>query len=77
MKKRITTSLIATAILLTVVAAPAAAVEPAELSEARNAYLIAQLEIAERAQELLLAELHMLNGPYDNVSDDVWNVERW
>lgn len=77
MKKRITTSLAAAAIALATGSTPAAAVEPAELSDARSAYRIAQLEIAERAQELMLAELRTLNGPYDNMSDVAWDVERW
>ncbi len=78
MNKRITTSFIAIVMALVSLAAPAAAVETAELSAARDAYRLSQLEIAEQQQELMLAELREVNGPYKNVRDEFsWAVERW
>lgn len=78
MNKRITTSLIAIAMALVSLAAPAAAVESAELSDALHAYRLFELEIAEQQQELLLADLREVNGPYDNVRDEFSSaVERW
>ncbi|MDX2342860.1 MAG: transglycosylase SLT domain-containing protein [Acidimicrobiia bacterium] len=72
------TTLIAATMALLSLASPAAAVEPTELSDVRNAYRQSQLEIAEQNQELLLAELRLLNGPYDNVRQELdWAVERW
>ncbi len=77
MKKRIITI---AAMLLAVasVATPAAAVETLELRQALDAYRIEQTAVAEANQERLLAELRLLNGPYDNVTDEFrWDVERW
>ena len=76
--KRIITTLMATVIALAVIATPATAVETPELREARTAYLNEQAAIAEAHQEELLAELRLLNGPYDNVTGEFrWAVERW
>ena len=76
--KRITTTLIAAAIALVSVAAPAAAVETLEHRNASNNYRTEQLAIAEANQAALLAELRMVNGPYDNISTEFdWEVERW
>jgi len=70
--------ILAMAMALVSLAAPAAAIEPVELSDALNAYRLSQLQIAELQQELLLAELRETNGPYDNLHDEFsWAVERW
>ena len=76
--RRITTTLIAAAIVLGSLAAPAAAVETHELRDALSTYRAEQLAQAEAKQEALLAELRLVNGPYDNVGDEfAWEVERW
>lgn len=56
----------------------AAAVETPEFAEAVNAYRLAQQERAEQRQELILAELRIVNGPYGDVGREFsWAVERW
>jgi hypothetical protein len=76
--KRTTTILIAAMIALASMATPAAAVETIDLRQARDAYRAEQLAIAEAAQELLLAELREINGPYEDIrSEFSWEVERW
>jgi hypothetical protein len=76
--RKSTTTLVAAVIAFASVATPAAAVETIDLREARDAYRTEQLAIAEAAQEVLLAELRELNGPYDNVTSRYsWDVERW
>ncbi len=74
MKKTLITLLIA-ATAMAATAAPAAAIETAEFRAAREAYLTAQ---AEEAQRALLEDLRAVNGPYDNDRDEFsWAVERW
>jgi len=76
--KRTITITVAMLIAMTALAGPASAVETPELSQARTSYLNEQAAIAEAQQEMLLAELRELNGPYDNVTNEFrWNVERW
>ncbi|MCP3993566.1 MAG: lytic transglycosylase domain-containing protein [bacterium] len=76
--RRITTSLIAAAIALTSMASPAAAAETLELHDALSTYRAEQAAIAEAKQEALLAELRIVNGPYDNITTEFdWAVERW
>ncbi|MDJ0663254.1 MAG: transglycosylase SLT domain-containing protein [Acidimicrobiia bacterium] len=76
--KRIIIILTATLITMTAAAGPAAAVETPELQEARSAYLSEKAAVVEAEQELLLAELRKVNGPYDNIADEFrWAVERW
>lgn len=74
--KRTITLLIAAALLAT--ASPAVAAELPELSDAINLYRHTQQELAEARQELLLAELRAINGPYDDANTEfTWAVERW
>ncbi len=76
--KRTLTFLMATLVALMATAGPAVAVETPELRQARSAYLSELAAIAEAEQELLLAELRELNGPYDNITSEFrWTVERW
>ena len=76
--KRLIIILAATLITMTAAAGPAAAVETPELRQARSAYLNERAAIAEAEQELLLAELREVNGPYDNITNEFrWAVERW
>ena len=68
----------AAAIALISVAPPATAVETLEHRDASNTYRTEQLAIAEAQQAALLAELRMVNGPYDNIGTEFdWAVERW
>lgn len=76
--KRTAITLIAAAIAFTSMATPASAVETAVLRQARDDYRAEQLAIAEAEQEILLAELRKINGPYDNRRREFgWDVERW
>lgn len=78
MNRSTKTTLIATAIAFTSMATPAAAVETVELRQARDNYRSEQLAIAEAEQEVLLAELRKINGPYaDARGEFTWDVERW
>jgi hypothetical protein len=71
-------TLLAAATLVVVTGAPALAVQPPELAEPLTAYRLAQAEIAERRQAELLAELRLVNGPYDDSNPEFsWSVERW
>lgn len=73
--KRITITLVIAAIVSAYLAAPAAAVETLELRAARDAYVTAR---SEAAQAEFLAELRLVNGPYDNRNSEfTWQVERW
>ena len=78
-KLRIQTAmLLAAATFAAAPATPVAAAEPAELADALSAYRLTQREIAELEQERLLAELRVVNGPYDDKSAEfTWAVERW
>ena len=76
MRRRITTTLIAVALIA--LATPVAATEPSELADALNSYRLTQLQMGEQRQEQTLAELRLANGPYDNASAEfTWAVERW
>lgn len=78
MKLKPISTLLAAATLVVTAAAPALAAEPPELAEPLTAYRLAQSEIAERRHTQLLAELRLVNGPYDNNSPEFsWAVERW
>ncbi|MEA2002813.1 MAG: transglycosylase SLT domain-containing protein [Actinomycetota bacterium] len=77
-RNRAITVLLSVAILATLLAAPAAADEPAELAEARAAYRLTLQQASELEQQQRLAELRRVNGPYDNTgSEFAWIVERW
>jgi hypothetical protein len=67
---------IAVAIIATTQTAAIAAIQPDEMADALDEYRLAVLEAAELEQQRLLAELHRLNGPYDN-GDFPSAVERW
>jgi hypothetical protein len=59
-------------------APPASAIETPEFAEAVGTYRLSRSEQAKLSQEQLLAELRIVNGPYDNVSGEfAWAVERW
>jgi hypothetical protein len=73
-----TVLLIAAATFITAFATPATAVETTELAEALDAYRITQREMVEFEQAQLLAELRIVNGPYDDSNTEfAWAVERW
>ena len=74
--KQIIRMLILAALLAATPTAALAAIQPAEMAEALEAYRLAEQEAAELEQEQLRAELHRLNGPYDN-SEFAAAVERW
>ena len=70
--------LIAAVTFITTTGAPATAVETTELADALNAYRTTQRELAELQQAQVLAELRIVNGPYDaSTSEFAWAVERW
>ena len=75
MKQTIRTSIVA-AILVAAPSTAMAAIQPAEMAEAQQAYRVAVQEAAELRQKAQLAELRQLNGPYNN-SEFAWDVERW
>jgi hypothetical protein len=76
LKHLIAAGVVATASLLPISAA--SAVETPEFAEAVNTYRLTRLKEAELRQEQLLAELRLVNGPYDNISGKfAWAVERW
>ncbi len=74
-----TLSTVLLAVALTAAAAsPALAVQPAELAGPLNAYRLQQSEVAVQHQAELLAELQLVNGPYDDATPEFsWVVERW
>ncbi len=70
--------LVAIAMLILLQANPAAAIETAAMREAREAYRMEHLAMLDAIREAELAELRLINGPYDNVSSEFpWKVERW
>jgi len=70
--------LLAAIFLATTLATPAAAVATAELADALNAYRTTGRELAEQRQAELLANLRIVNGPYDDSNAEfTWAVERW
>jgi hypothetical protein len=67
---------IATASILHLPAA--AAVETPEFAEAVSAHRLAPREQAEHRQAEFLAELRLLNGPYEEYEGEfIWAIERW
>jgi hypothetical protein len=71
-------ALIAATIFSTSASAPAAATETAEFAEALGAYRTIQREMAEQKQAELLADLLIVNGPYDDITSEfTWTVDRW
>ncbi len=77
-RARLFAALLTIATLATLLAAPAAAVEPTELVEAHTAYRSTLEQASELRQQQRLAELRRINGPYDNIpSEFAWEVERW
>ena len=77
MKKR-RTLLAGIALLFLLQSAPAGAIETVELRESLDAYRTERVALLEAEREAELAELRLLNGPYDNVTTEFpWKVERW
>jgi len=76
MKYTIKTMIIAVTLTAAAPIGLAAATEPSEMAEPLAAYRVALQEAAEIEQQQILAELHRLNGPYEN-GEFTWDVERW